>query len=157
MGYLQIWSTVADSTDCSPYFGSGWLSCLTPCGELASWKAPSSSIREWRCLEKYFGRWFQNPKVQDNQSTEQDTRAKPERSVLSIILTSCPVLHSISITSRMGPVWALPELQLDCTQVTLPWGRDTSRFEIPHPRLRDPSLPKAERSLTRDRSLVSDW
>lgn len=25
MGYLQIWNTVADSTDCSPYFGSAWL------------------------------------------------------------------------------------------------------------------------------------
>ena len=121
-------------------------------------KAPGSCTTEWRCLEKYFERWFWNPKLQDNQSIEQDIRAKSKTSVLSVLLTSSQLLHPINIKIRMGPIWALPERQLDCTPGDSPLEQGClSRLGIPYLRPRDPSLPKAERPLTHNKSLVSDW
>ena len=67
-------------------------------------------------------------------------------------------IHSINTAVRMGPVWALPELQLHCRPGDSPLEQGPlSRLETPYLRLRDPSLPKAERSPTCGGSVVSDW
>jgi len=103
-------------------------------GEFMSWKPPDSCTREWRCLEKYFQRWFGNPKLQDNQTTEQDTRYKTKGSTLSILLASSQLLHSVNITIKMGPVGALLELQLDSTPGVHPHFEQgcLSRLEFPY-------------------------
>lgn len=83
-------------------------------------------------------------------------RARNSPSCLCYWLTANYLLHPKNIIFRMGPAWALPELQLDCTSGdTLERGH-ISRLEIPYPRLKDPSLPKVERSLTYNRSSVTD-
>lgn len=68
---------------------------------------PGSCMREWTCLEKYFERQFGNPKVPDNQRTEQR--------VLSAPLTSSQALHPTNVTTRMCPIWADPKRQPDHT------------------------------------------
>lgn len=82
-----------------------------PWNELTSWKVPGSSTGEWRCLEKYFKRYFRNPKVQDNQSTERAISTKSKTPVLPKLLIRSQLLHPLNIKIRMGSIWALPECQ----------------------------------------------
>lgn len=97
--------------------------------------------------ETYFERWSQSPKMQNNQSTERDIRAKRKTCILSILLTNSQLLHSINTTTSISQIWALPQLQLNCSTHDSPLVQGClSRFEIPYLRLREPSLPKAERS-----------
>lgn len=142
------------------YFGSDWLRSNSSyvLGVKLSWQVHGWHTREWRCLEKYFKSWFINPNLQDNQNTEEDTRAKMKNSISSILLPSSQLFFSINIIIRMGPVGDLPELQLDCALGDPPFDWEClSRLEIPYLRLRDPSLTKAKRSLTHNRSVVHDW
>lgn len=126
--------------------------CVAP----TSWKAPASHTREWRCFIKIFQKALLKP--QNARQLKYRTRAKTKTKVLSIVLTSSQLLCSINITIRMSPVWAPPELQLDCKPGGSPLEQEhLSSFEIPYLRLRDTSLPKVKRSLNRKRFLVSDW
>lgn len=139
--------SVTDTPDHRLYFGSWWWRCNKPqslhgAGGWESWLMH----RGMKMPQKtYFERWSQSPKMQDNQSTEHDIRAKWKTGILSMLLTNSQLLHSIHITIIISQIWALPQLQLNCSTHDSPLVQGClSRFEIPY--LREPSLPKAERS-----------
>lgn len=107
---------------------------------LKSWKDPRSGAGEWKCFETYFERWFWNPKVQDNQSTEQNTGANMRTTILSQL---CKYYHQDG--PSLSSPWVAVGLHI---RWLILWARISLKAKIPYLKISP---------LKVKRCSVSDW